>query len=147
MICSLTYNKLKDKMEINSARHIFRNTNRLGEWLGTNLRSFDFKIAAIFGLIGLVSVFAIKRVIRDAKVFMAQREADKLRSRLENDDSGLLKNLECIICMSNVRNVVHLPCGHVACCSTCYEAMPPNVKRRCPVCKTEITGVAYLHIG
>jgi hypothetical protein len=58
-----------------------------------------------------------------------------------------MEKIECIVCMRNIRSVVHMPCKHLAMCSTCYEAMPTNNKNSCPVCKVPTNGIAKLYIA
>jgi len=41
---------------------------------------------------------------------------------------------ECIICLTNEKNVVFVPCGHFCCCSECY----PKLSDICPLCRAII---------
>lgn len=40
----------------------------------------------------------------------------------------------CVICLDNVKNVLHTGCGHVATCSTCSEHLDA-----CPLCRAPVT--------
>lgn len=51
---------------------------------------------------------------------------------------------ECVVCFDNLRNVACLPCRHIVMCDVCAERMW-NLSNQCPVCRTEITEVEYVH--
>jgi len=40
----------------------------------------------------------------------------------------------CVVCLENVKNVLHTVCGHVATCSTCSERLDA-----CPLCREPVT--------
>ena len=44
---------------------------------------------------------------------------------------------ECVICMDVAPNVVCLPCAHACMCKECYGYMSD---KRCPICRSGITG-------
>ena len=46
---------------------------------------------------------------------------------------------ECITCMSNMPNVIFIPCGHQAVCSDCYGEYRIN-SNECLLCRRIITG-------
>ena len=51
---------------------------------------------------------------------------------------------ECVICMSNLPNILFCNCGHIAICSECvlYDDcgdVKPEFFKVCPICKTETT--------
>ena len=48
---------------------------------------------------------------------------------------------ECIICLTNPRNLVLLPCRHVCICTTCYKSL----RQKCPQCRTVITSYMKWH--
>lgn len=51
-----------------------------------------------------------------------------------NSEIEARKNSDCAICLDAVKNVLFLPCKHVACCKSCSELI-----QSCPICMTEIT--------
>ncbi|KAL7716266.1 RING-type E3 ubiquitin transferase [Entamoeba marina] len=44
----------------------------------------------------------------------------------------------CVICTSDQREILLLPCRHVAMCSGCYEAVKER-SRQCPICRIPIS--------
>ncbi|OQV19904.1 hypothetical protein BV898_06172 [Hypsibius exemplaris] len=66
---------------------------------------------------------------------------------LESENRGLMTLLEeereaklCVICQSNQRELVLMPCKHFATCEECMALLPMNLFARkvCPVCRTQI---------
>jgi hypothetical protein len=49
----------------------------------------------------------------------------------------------CIICYTNLWNVIALPCGHIQSCSKCLT-MESQKEQKCPLCRTMITSFAKL---
>ena len=49
------------------------------------------------------------------------------------DDS---KN-ECVVCMDQMREIIFLPCTHLACCKACSEEINKD-NNQCPICRTKI---------
>jgi len=49
-------------------------------------------------------------------------------------ENRLLKQLHsCRVCMDRAIDTVFLPCGHIACCGDCSQAL-----RNCPICRSPI---------
>ena len=45
-------------------------------------------------------------------------------------------SLECIVCMTNMKEVMFDPCGHVCICRDCADRMRlPSGRVKCPVCR------------
>ena len=42
---------------------------------------------------------------------------------------------ECIICLSDKRDTIILPCKHMCLCVTCAMAIQNQTARKCPVCR------------
>lgn len=51
---------------------------------------------------------------------------------LESISKCLPDSIKCIICIEIVKNVIFLPCYHVALCKKCYDEMS---ERKCPICR------------
>ena len=48
----------------------------------------------------------------------------------------ILKNINvCIICKERERNIVFIPCDHLACCEPCAV----EIISKCPICRQNIT--------
>lgn len=54
------------------------------------------------------------------------------------------KQDECVVCWTHEKDVVCIPCGHVAMCKECSQAV---LKKNglCPVCRTKIREVFQLY--
>ncbi|KAJ1660999.1 E3 ubiquitin-protein ligase mgrn1 [Dispira simplex] len=50
---------------------------------------------------------------------------------------------ECVICLTNPRTVVLLPCRHMCACLPCAEALEAQ-SRQCPVCRLEFSTLLFL---
>jgi hypothetical protein len=62
----------------------------------------------------------------------------KIPSKSENSAvSGRSNDLDCIICLSVLREVLFLPCRHVCLCGNCFK----NVAK-CPICREKIVSHA-----
>jgi hypothetical protein len=48
--------------------------------------------------------------------------------------------VDCIVCMSNEKNVVFAPCGHYALCTDCAIKIK-NSSGKCPICRTTIMSI------
>ena len=49
----------------------------------------------------------------------------------------------CIVCLTNLWNVIALPCGHIQTCSKCLT-VESQKHNKCPICRTVITSFAKL---
>merc|ERR1712072_374187 len=41
----------------------------------------------------------------------------------------------CVVCLTREKNILSVPCGHIAACATCHEPLSS-----CPLCRAGITG-------
>lgn len=55
---------------------------------------------------------------------------------------------ECVMCMDNVKNVLMLPCRHLALCSACETVVANANKgpRECPVCREPVTSTLKIFL-
>lgn len=58
----------------------------------------------------------------------------KMENEDNNNNNNNSENDTCIICMELQRDILYLPCNHLACCSKCSESL-----KNCPVCRKIIT--------
>ena len=56
--------------------------------------------------------------------------------QLNKNGNKSFKSDECVICLTNLQNVLFCNCGHIAICTECDKVKSLNI---CPVCKTETT--------
>ncbi|XP_071177370.1 mitochondrial ubiquitin ligase activator of NFKB 1-like [Mytilus edulis] len=74
----------------------------------------------------------IERMAQEAEnARMAARAAANNRQSSNNSDSQ-----ECVICLSNPREVILLNCGHICVCIDCVQTLPQPMK--CPVCRQNV---------
>ena len=56
-----------------------------------------------------------------------------------------LDNGECLICCSNLRNTIFLPCRHACTCNTCAHSLKMR-NNPCPICKNPIKDLLILDV-
>lgn len=93
-----------------------------------------------------------KKIESDADFVARAEELRRQRSdrstTLESQSSNSLNNSQslpassptpedsiCVVCMTNSRSVVLIPCGHLAVCQSCYGRL-----QQCPICRAVIRG-------
>jgi len=54
------------------------------------------------------------------------------------DDLKTAKETECIICYTNVKNTILLPCRHFCVCNVCSESIKWHTNQ-CPICREQVT--------
>ena len=64
---------------------------------------------------------------------MSQQSASKDSINDDDDDSN-----DCVVCTDAKRDVVLVPCGHVALCQKCAGSL---LVKKCPICSSAITQV------
>lgn len=127
---------------------------RLGDWqtLLAELESASsfWKWATFFcGLAATaVIVHALCRAYRRHRIKQKEeaerREFEDLRLHESPalDLSDEVPESACIICLTKRRECVLLPCGHVCCCFSCFQALR---SRSCPICRGPIDRVVPLY--
>lgn len=54
----------------------------------------------------------------------------------------LKEKLNCVICFSNERTHLIIPCFHLCCCSTCII----QIEKQCPICRRQITAIQRIFL-
>jgi hypothetical protein len=84
--------------------------------------------------------FTIQELIKndcsiDCKCETCQKNNTIIKDNLKVKES--IQNLEtkitCVVCQSNVRNTIFIPCNHLATCISC--AKNPLLGKKCPLCR------------
>lgn len=80
-----------------------------------------------------------KVVVEDNNVAKIRTEMQRLRSQgmwfdLYEVFNSALETGECLICCTNIRNTIFLPCKHSCCCHTCSHSLRMR-NNPCPICK------------
>lgn len=65
---------------------------------------------------------------------------EKLESKLDRDEDEDDEDRVCIICFSQKKKVILIPCEHMSMCVQC-SLNTYNNKRECPECRKKITDV------
>ncbi|XP_015586154.1 mitochondrial E3 ubiquitin protein ligase 1 [Cephus cinctus] len=115
--------------------------------VGSLIRNLDDKkrtyrwLCLMFGAIGiLIGGIMARRYWKDQE---QQRHLDELRQSLDASrkerrrrvrDKDLREDQLCVVCRSNPREIILLPCGHVCLCEDCSD----DIIDDCPVCRTGI---------
>ncbi|CAL7947400.1 unnamed protein product [Xylocopa violacea] len=106
-------------------------------------------LCIMFGVIGIVIGGVVFR--RYWKDRTEQRLAEELRQSLAASrkerrqrvrDTELREDQLCIVCRTNPREIILLPCGHVCLCEDCSV----NITSDCPVCRAPISQKAAAYI-
>ena len=66
---------------------------------------------------------------------MIQIGYDKIKENLKDECA-------CIICASNPRDIIFLPCGHLSVCTLCYK----HLKGNCIICKIKIKDTIKINL-
>jgi rubrerythrin len=71
--------------------------------------------------------------------------SDGIEEMVEDDDDEeeeeeepnlvLLDAPECVICLSDVKDTIVLPCRHFCICSDCGDVLRRRAPQRCPICR------------
>lgn len=81
-----------------------------------------------------------ERLLNEVRLARAARTATRnqregIERNIDQDD-GSFDPSQCVICLSNPREVVLLNCGHVCLCVDCVGQLPEP--RLCPICRQEV---------
>ncbi|XP_053316645.1 mitochondrial ubiquitin ligase activator of nfkb 1-A-like [Spea bombifrons] len=107
--------------------------------------AYFWRSAAIFcGALGAAFLcFSLYRVYRRHKE--KQERESSWQNTLDEEqlpDQESTSDRTCVVCISQPRECVFLPCGHVCCCFTCYQSLPTHT---CPICRCNIERVVPLY--
>ncbi|XP_035725696.1 mitochondrial E3 ubiquitin protein ligase 1-like [Vespa mandarinia] len=103
----------------------------------------------IFGAIILLISGVVAR--RFWKTRQERRLAEQLRENLAASrrqrrqfvrDSDLREDQLCVVCRTNPREIILLPCGHVCLCEDCAD----GIINQCPICREKIVQKAAAYI-
>ncbi|KAI0243054.1 Baculoviral IAP repeat-containing protein 7-B [Lamellibrachia satsuma] len=57
-------------------------------------------------------------------------------------DTGASASLTCLVCKTAEKNIVFLPCGHLACCTNCAKSCTI-----CPICRCTLKGSVHAYLS
>jgi len=100
----------------------------------------------------ITAVFAARKVFKFWKAFERKqmrrrilRERAERRTR-DNNSNNAISSVDlhlCIVCLTNPREVILIPCGHVAVCLDCLERMDGA----CPICRAGYTSTHAAYVS
>ena len=94
------------------------------------LRSYGFGTLLLGSIAGF---FAVRVLCKYVSTFYIKKlRRDIIRKRSPNGILGLHDSQICITCLSNPREVLFVPCGHICTCVDCWAKLEDH---RCPVCR------------
>jgi hypothetical protein len=76
----------------------------------------------------------IQRLCVDGLTFVL-KEIYGIENKAESGGGDDDDNLECVVCMSDVRDTMALPCRHLCLCNPCAEVLRFQ-NNKCPICRT-----------
>ena len=92
----------------------------------------------------------LQRALDDARPAEAPRAAaPAVDSRTPPQGAAdVADRLRCVVCLAAEKNVVFMPCMHVACCSDCAKGPTGEKKpiRKCPMCRKRIKRFQRIYI-
>lgn len=68
----------------------------------------------------------------------AKGEGDEIETGVV-DEGG--EDQECLICLSEEKNTIIMPCGHLCVCTDCGKRLQADKKFSCPICRGPIVSL------
>ena len=105
-------------------------------------------------VVGIAGLAAIAYIIRRAvKKYKSQSECRKLLAELTDRrraaaavaTNNETTSSQCVVCLSQPREVVLLNCGHICVCGDCAAALP--LPKLCPVCRQPIDRIIPTYVS
>ncbi|XP_036336409.1 mitochondrial E3 ubiquitin protein ligase 1 [Rhagoletis pomonella] len=96
-------------------------------------------------LIGFIvrKLYAKKKQERDERKIKETLEKERRERRARTRPLNLTTEQLCVVCSTNPKEVIILPCGHVCICEDCSE----KIRVTCPVCRGKIVTKAAAFIA
>uniref|UniRef100_A0A1B0A2J7 RING-type E3 ubiquitin transferase n=1 Tax=Glossina pallidipes TaxID=7398 RepID=A0A1B0A2J7_GLOPL len=89
--------------------------------------------AVLISIIGR-KLYVKKKQERDDRRIREALEKERKKRRARSRPQDLPRDQLCVVCTTNPKEVIILPCGHVCMCEDCSE----KIKQTCPVCRGPI---------
>jgi hypothetical protein len=87
---------------------------------------------------------ALKKALATMTLTIGTTEAEV--SLINKNIYELTNETECLVCWEKQKNVIFVPCGHVAVCEVCSERMIAHHTKACSMCREVIVGRIVLPI-
>lgn len=124
--------------------------------IGSLLRKLDDRrktyrwLCLVFGAIGLaIGGIAVRRYRLDREQERLSEElqealaASRRSRRRRVRDKDLREQEICVVCRTNPREIILLPCGHVCLCEDCSD----DINSDCPICRSPIVQKTAAYIA
>lgn len=153
--------KIKLAPPTDGAQYILTTLSKTEVIKSLESKAFLYKVlVGVFGVLGVaVSLMLIRKLMlqwkqqRDAAreqeaLEKARLERLQRRGRRNNDmthnaeatagspSSNQELGNNCVICLTEERDIILLNCGHICVCSDCAQALP--LPRKCPICRAPV---------
>lgn len=135
---TLVINRLTGKRCLSGPFMIFSKSGYLISHIKELISSINIKSSFVMALILLESGIAAVSLYQLFMNYKEARDSRRDQHSLKNGDELIYKSLNCISCAEKIRDVVMLPCKHLAYCHLCFDQMINSNK--CPICKKVVVG-------
>lgn len=133
LVMEKPYFILKDKLQLVSMYK-----DKIIRW--NRIRWFSAALMIISCIMTVRRVYKLATKIRNRmREFLEQVRMNKLKGL----SLLLTDSFKCVICIENPKNIIFVPCYHMALCSTCYDKLE---KKSCPVCRKRINDTVKIFI-
>ena len=96
-------------------------------------------------LCNLVQEDEIERHPHSLKIELQKLKTFGMWITIHDIYNSSLDNGECLICCTNLRNTIFLPCKHACTCNTCAHSLKIR-NNPCPICKKSIKDLLILEV-
>ncbi|XP_017843810.2 mitochondrial E3 ubiquitin protein ligase 1 [Drosophila busckii] len=96
-------------------------------------------------LVGLImrKLYRKKKQEREEAKIRKRLESERRERRARNRPHTLSQDQLCVVCSTNPKEIILLPCGHVCLCEDCAQ----KIEVTCPVCRCKIESKAAAFIA
>nr|XP_036671753.1 mitochondrial E3 ubiquitin protein ligase 1-like [Drosophila suzukii] len=107
-------------------------------------RSIILKLLVCSTISVILIAFVSRKIYRMIKIKAEEVTiSNRLRTeRRRNLPDNLSKDQICVVCSTNPKEIILLPCGHVCLCEDCAQ----KISKSCPVCRGKIASKAAAFI-
>ena len=100
----------------------------------TNWNEYESKIKPLFVDENVLTCKSLENAVNDIEEVKVNQVVDEPNStQLKEENERLKHERLCVICLTKDKNVLFLPCAHLAACLECSFNM-----RNCPMCRSKI---------
>lgn len=68
-----------------------------------------------------------------------------LPSTNNSQNEDIDEDIDCVVCLSNPRNTILIPCRHMCICSECTDGLI-NIDGKCPLCRSVYVGIIKIEL-